>query len=96
MTEFYAIIHRPTGKWLPQSDRAKTHVFPTFNKVPRLFLKKRHAERALKEWLKGKFVARYDWETGEFEGFDPVPDPRRKPEEMKVIPCRLEVDGEGE
>ena len=95
---YYAIRHKPTGKYLPgwgsrRGRRGFTHDTPHDPKVvpPRLFSEQRYAKIALKHWLKGKTSV---WQSGDpFEGYDEdwktFPVPSRKADEMEIVELRL-------
>ena len=62
----WAIRHKPTGKYMPQSSSKKhgyTHDEPTImvdsNWCPRLFGREQDARTALTWWLKGETTMRY-------------------------------------
>lgn len=96
MITYYAIQHKPTGFYLPASRRRKgfTHDEPVDAEItpPRLFLKKRSADIALRWWLKGKGESRWstvagygDYEPKEIQHVDTKKVESRKPEDMEVV-----------
>ncbi len=99
----YAIRHKPTGNYIPESfgvnGRGGSHLEPvpaTSGKFtrPRFFHTERAARIFLTGWLKGKVVAwaGYDSHTGEYDsGLDTVPVPTRIAAEMEIIPYSVEL-----
>lgn len=95
---FYAIRQKSTGFFLPQIPRKKGYTFtdpedPT-KVIPRFFRRKQDAQCALKYWLAGKYDAKYtgceDY-TVELVGFEVIPVPSRKSEDMEVIEVSIGV-----
>lgn len=95
--KFFAIRHKPSGGFLPQSDRSRrggfTHTVPTTYLPPRLFASMGAAKAALTWWLKGEtsvHISRsYEGEYDEDWSTSPRPD--RRTEEMEVVPVTLET-----
>lgn len=99
--ELFAIRHKPSGGFLPglpSGLRAGyTSTEPTTHDVPRLFIDKGAANRALTWWLKGTiYVNRYQstnpdsW--GEVcEDWKEELIPERKREDMEVVPVLLKL-----
>lgn len=94
----YAIRHKPSGLFLPNSPKQQTYTNPTANCIPRLFKKKSHAKCALTAWLAGKFRWRSSTSSWEFSTpdeveliIDPVPD--RKPDDMEIVILTLTEHG---
>lgn len=93
---YYAIKHKPTGFFMPQADKSRgkgyTHHVPLdpLKHAPRLFVKKRAANDALRWWLLGHTsVLRF--EDGD-ETWSTDPDADRKAEDMEVVELQVEVD----
>ncbi|KGM36182.1 hypothetical protein [Inquilinus limosus] len=98
MITLYAIQHKPTGHFLPASNRKRrgyTNDKPKdpLKVPPRLFRRKGDAKNALRWWLKGithvSYVGSYDDYN---EDWHTKPAPDRKAEEMEVVPMRLTYD----
>jgi hypothetical protein len=97
--QFWAIKHRPSGHYLPQSDRTSggfTHFEPQDPCVrpPRLFQKERSAMQALRWWLMGVTTVRHTgggaWDDYS-ETWDTHPEPDRKAEDMEIVLVELHV-----
>lgn len=98
---FFAIRHKPTGGYLPEITGVRagyTHTEPETHSVPRLFLDKAAAQRALTWWLKG---ATSVWRGqssnpdswGEYEeDWSTEPQEHRKAEDMEVVPVLVKLD----
>lgn len=105
MKSLYAIMHKPTGFYLPEpagrEGRGGSHVEPvdcSGDKAnPRLFQTERGAKSALGQWLRGKHMCSRghtipspDEMYGEYyEETEVVHQPHRKRDEMIVIPFQL-------
>lgn len=104
MKPLYAILHKPTGFYLPEptgrEGRGGSHTEPV-NCIgdvanPRLFTTERSASNALTQWLRGKHF-RYtetegSYEEGYYEVDGPLEvahQPHRKREEMEIVPFFL-------
>jgi len=89
--KFYAIRHKPTGKFLPAARRQRnTMQEPSHHKPPRLFNKRGHATLALNWWLAGKTITTYDTDGAPIDTYT-TPVPSRKKEEMEVVEVCLVV-----
>ena len=99
MFERWAILHAPSGYFLPQSNSKRhgyTHDEPVSmakNRCPRLFARKQDAKTALTWWLKGETSMRYSggayaniWEDWHIEVRV-----NRKADDMKVVKVELEI-----
>jgi len=94
MTILYAIRHKPTGHFLPQSKRRRgfTNDEPCPYPLPRLFVREQDAKVALTWWLRGITEAEGH---GPFDGPDfddgltTTPVPGRKAEDMEIVPMVL-------
>lgn len=104
--EFYAIYHKPTGKYMParmfENSRAGwTWWEPTgasglggFDPaVPRLFTKKGSATQAMSYWLNGNYKLRV---AGHYEDYSAYwerlnPELPRSPEDVEIHVIRLTV-----
>lgn len=105
MFQRWAIIHLPTGKFLPQSSRKRqgyTHDEPVpmedSNGCPRLFGREQDAKTALTWWLKGETtvtMSRYQSMDGvEYdEEWNTAPRADRKAEDFTVV--KLEIKRHG-
>lgn len=95
--ELWVIRHKPSGGYLPglpSGLRAGyTATEPTTTQIPRLFVDKGAARRALTWWLKGvTSVNREKDYWGEYdETWHEHPMPERKLEDMEVVPCLLKL-----
>ena len=94
--KFYAIMHKPSGKFLPAGrGRGYTHDEPRHGVPPRLFATEGGAKQALRWWLKGVTYA--EREHDEWNGAysigpsEPVPVPTRKKENMEVVSINLNL-----
>ncbi len=97
---FYAILHKPTGKYMPAvisrcSSGGYTWWEPTGidglggkSAVPRLFTTKAYANVALKHWLKGPVIARTD-DWGDRTQRVIPPEQERRPEDMRIVSFNL-------
>ena len=89
MKLFYAILHKPSGSYLPawtprtKCNRGHTHNEPTLAYPPRLFNTSKAAYLALKYWLGGPITQEY-WEK-EPVGTKQKWDPSRKEFEMQIV-----------
>jgi hypothetical protein len=54
MNSYYAILHKPTGAYLPLSPTRRGATWVEPGGIPRLFRTSRHAALALRHWLAGK------------------------------------------
>lgn len=97
---FYAVRHKPSGKFLPVVETGKrgaTHVSITDKRPPRLFKTGQHAASALRHWLAGRQSITYErnssWfgeDDSEVHHTEPVPE--RKAKEMEIVRVRVKVD----
>lgn len=87
---YYAIRQKSTNRYLPggmSKGFTFTHPMDPEKAIPRLFKKKSAATRALKAWLKGKWVNYGSYEDGpdvvtkKVEG--------RDPDDMEIVLMRL-------
>ena len=91
--QVFAIKHKPTGGFLPETGGGYTHSEPCTYLIPRLFTTKKGACCALTWWLKGwtsvahtrDYFGEYDetWQTEHIL--------ERKAADMEVIPLTLEA-----
>lgn len=95
--KFYAILHKPTGYYLPDrfnhcrqpSKTGFTWMEPRSDCIPRLFKTYQNAKSALWYWLKGKWYKQYNTEMDIYQLLNEF-DPSRKPEDMVIIELTLE------
>lgn len=102
MKNMYAIMHVPTGYFLPEPKRyggrggSFTEPVDCNNDEnnPRMFKNERAAKAALGQWLRGHHQGIWDYEDGHkfTTGARVVNKPDRKREHMKIIPFKLVVD----
>lgn len=90
----YAIRNKETGFFLPASTPSKKHTTtepaPAHKSVPRLFKEKRHAEMALKWWVKGIWKGKTITDYGENDfGLVLVPQRNRKKYKMEIVIVEL-------
>jgi len=96
MPTFYAILHIPSGGYLPQRTRNTSNKRfsrhytggkPTTIDPPRLFRRRQDAQAALNYWLEGEWgiYRSGGYDTTEEWGLDAKYKPERKKEEMKVV-----------
>lgn len=86
MTEFYYILHTPTGTTMPAKTFGRGVTSRKFdNSPPRLFARKQDAKVSLGYYLKGKWNA--EW-CGDYYSLDCtiIPQPDRKPADFEIIP----------
>jgi len=88
---YYAILHKPTGCYLPLSrgggKRGFTYAQPDGDRPPRLFTRKQAATLALKWWLGGPAIVRWYEDGLVLEG--QKPDPTRKADEMEIVAVKI-------
>lgn len=95
----YAIRHDPSGHFLPARKRGRGYSHDTPQSasevIPRLFVKKLGASRALTAWLQGVFTARFelsnDDQANVEEWLDVDHRPERKADEMSVVPVKVRL-----
>lgn len=104
MFERWAIRHKPTGHYLPQSSRKRhgyTHDEPVTmesNFCPRLFAREQDAKTALTWWLKGEtsaywsHVSPWDWDGEADYEWHEQPRSDRKAEDMQVVKVFITVE----
>ena len=68
----WAIIHKPTGMYMPQCGRGGTRIevaaFVPLENIPRLFQSRAGAVQALRCWLMGPWESIKDWDYDEWSG----------------------------
>lgn len=87
-TRLWVIQHIPSGQLMPlyPSNKGYSNWEPgCFSRgVPRVFTSKKAAENAVTAWLKGAWLIRCDYKTGDCYT---VIEPRnRRPDDMRVVP----------
>lgn len=98
--KLYAILHKPSGKYLPQSKngfygrrKAATHVSMEYNSgIPRLFAKKQHAAQCINWWLAGKsYYERFPATIDEPADYDikTVPVKNRIKEDLEIVEVEI-------
>lgn len=100
-SEFFAILHVPSGHLMRQHRYSKGYTQQEFplslddqKRSPRLFTRESSAKQAIGWWLKGKTTMRVivsDWDGDTDEKWDTSPRGDRKPGDMVVVKMRLFV-----
>lgn len=92
----WAIRHKPTGNFIPDSLGKYTQSEPTPNCIPRLFDTRQGAVSSLNRWLEGVWRLSY-YRVGGYEtewdydwGPEPPPKPRIK-SEMEVVEVEIQI-----
>lgn len=91
----FIIVEESTNKWLPLNEgkvRGFTHVEPTNEVPPRLFMSKTSAEKSLVWWKQGGFYQTPgggDWKDDFHINF--VEKPERKKMKMIIKPAELVI-----
>lgn len=92
----WAIRHKPTGSFMPDSLGKYTQSEPMPNCIPRLFDTRRGAVSSLSRWLEGIWRLSY-YLSGEYDsewdydwGPEPPPTPRVK-SEMEVVEVEIQI-----
>lgn len=84
----YAIRQKPTGFFLPHTEKAHSYSEPRPTKQPRLFPGKKSADAALTQWLRGHHISEWDRDDGRIlVGVEPVTG--RVREDMEVVEMEL-------
>ena len=100
MTAYYAIRHKPTGRFMPETRKGYSYWNPADlngGYTPRLFTTRRGAANALTCWLQGQFtklreIESCSWEYPSYEvdaGTHAEPVADRKRDEMEVVFLKL-------
>lgn len=90
--KYFAIRHKPTGKYLPQGSKKRggfTSDTPMdmSKRPPRLFMKKHHAQYALDLWVKGRWGVRLTAEHDDF--LVPSPVKGRNKDDMEIVEIEI-------
>lgn len=92
----WAIRHKPSGNFIPDSQGKYTQSEPMPNSIPRLFDTRQGAVSSLNRWLEGIWRLSY-YRCGEYDtewdydwGPEPPPKPRIK-SEMEVVEVEIQI-----
>lgn len=93
---FFIIRHIPSGWYLPDVPRGRTHVEPTKTLPPRLFTEARHAKGFLTLYCRGPMIIKdmIDTESGEWlrSYLDHDWSKPRRREDFCVVPVEIVED----
>lgn len=96
MIKFFAIQHIPTGHFLPEYGSRKGRGGYTKDEPqaladfpPRIFRNQTAATNALRWWLEGKAIVKFDYYEGDFIGIVSKHQPHRKAEEMRIVEIEI-------